>query len=71
MNKKLYWIMRQHVLNIVFTAKKALFHIATRKDQTDRILPLHFSVLKMAITQVFKGLFISYHAHFFICYNSI
>lgn len=60
MNKKLYWIIRQHALNVVFTAKKGLFHIIVQKDQADRILPLYFSVLKMAITQVFKGLFITW-----------
>lgn len=60
MNKKLYWIIRQRVLNVIFSVKKGLFHIAVGKDQTDRILPLHFSVLKMAITQVFKGLFITW-----------
>lgn len=60
MNKKLYWIIRQRVLNVTFSVKKGLFHIAVGKDQTDRILPLHFSVLKMAITQVFKGLFITW-----------
>lgn len=59
MNRKLYWIMRRHVLNIVFRIKKSLFRMAEGKDQTDRILPLHFSVLRTAIAQALKGLIIT------------
>lgn len=60
MNKKLYWIVRQHVLNVIFGIKKGLFRMSEGKDQTDRILPLHFSVLRTAIAQVFKGLIIAW-----------
>ena len=60
MNRKLYWIVRQRVLNVIFWIKKGLFHMAEGKDQTDRILPLHFSVLRTAIAQVFEGLIITW-----------
>ena len=60
MNKKLYWIVRQHVLNVIFRIKKGLFRMSEGKDQTDRILPLHFSVLRTTIAQVFKGIIIAW-----------
>lgn len=60
MNRKLYWIVRQHVLNVIFRIKKGLFRMSEGKDQTDRILPLHFSVLRTTIAQVFKGIIIAW-----------
>ena len=36
MNRKLYWIVQQHVLNVIFRIKKGLFRMSEGKDQTDR-----------------------------------
>lgn len=60
MNTKLYWIVRQRVINFVFLIKKSLFHMSEGKDHANQILPLNLSVLKTVVAQVVKGLIIAW-----------